>query len=431
MSRGWTALCVLALGATGAGGDVPITGGSPAQQQQLRDAYNAIPVCIRNCDGKPVPIVISQTADNRATYTVADDWEKRIDHRKVTFYQGLFGGEAFDQAQKKVLCATSDDFKWLLDPTRVMLHELAHHVHYACKSGDKKNEDLINEFAALKGGYDDKIKAALADKTLTDLSNDMGRLMDQRPTTPDANSLEYQRWGTTRSNERTQDKIALAEYYIKSFQVDVDRIFKWEPELRWEWKDGKGWFHYADGAVLPRQRRRTSPLTEAEKKELAHNRERVQHFTNEARRFLRKLEEAKRKLAEAEAALAEQIEAWEKELCRVQRDYMARYKTHNFPMRSRYDDHAADDADGGEYFAIFVETLIYDHDVFCGSGYSDDERKWLAENSSGCLRQLSGLAGGLAPCFPDDENAAQTAQALGNFTENMNPGRDMCEENDL
>lgn len=99
---------------------------------------------------------------------------------------------------------------------------------------------------------------------------------------------------------------------------------------------------------------------------------------------------------------------------------MQRYQGHGMPARDPLDSHAID-GEGGEYFAIAVETLVYDHDTFCGPSYSDEERKWLADNYGDCLKQLSGLGNGLAPCYPGSEDTAkQTAQDTETFTSNMN-----------
>lgn len=78
-------------------------------------------------------------------------------------------------------------------------------------------------------------------------------------------------------------------------------------------------------------------------------------------------------------------------LCEVTNALDARYAAHGFPVRYPGDGpYGASDREGGEYFAMAIETLVFNPAAFAAA-YSPEEQAWLAANFGECLKTFPNL----------------------------------------
>jgi hypothetical protein len=84
--------------------------------------------------------------------------------------------------------------------------------------------------------------------------------------------------------------------------------------------------------------------------------------------------------------------AVQKMFCDLQDQLSKEYQSSPMPERYRHDRHAFDgNGPGGvfgtEYFAIAIETMLFEPDAFCAA-YSADEQAWLMKEMGKCLQPM-------------------------------------------
>lgn len=96
-------------------------------------------------------------------------------------------------------------------------------------------------------------------------------------------------------------------------------------------------------------------------------------------------------------------------MCELEELLQGEYeKEFGMPARFANDRHAFDERSGTEYFAMAIETLVYDHALFC-KVYTQAERDWLAAELGECLLQLPHRA----PCFHPPQTRKQPPKNTG------------------
>lgn len=156
---------VLVIAAAPARAGIPIEGGTPAQQQQLREVLATIPACFLQCADEPVSFNIRRSDDGAAGYG----------NGVVDVSDVMFGGAAYDRhfkkLQQKEPCLNRQNAAWLEDLRRALVHELTHHVHDTCEGGDQPGGGKLAAFLDLPGGYHDKMKRLQDDERLEKLED--------------------------------------------------------------------------------------------------------------------------------------------------------------------------------------------------------------------------------------------------------------------
>lgn len=155
-------LGALLLGAGPNVADIPIRGGTPAQQEQLRDVLATLPACFLRCADAPPKFQIRRSDDGAAAYDEVT--------RTVSISDVMFGGAAYDRhfekLQQREPCLTRDNAAWLEDLPRALVHELSHHVHDTCNGGAQSGGGKLAAFLKLPGGYRDKLRRLQDDAEL-------------------------------------------------------------------------------------------------------------------------------------------------------------------------------------------------------------------------------------------------------------------------
>lgn len=199
-SIGLVALLIAAV--PGPNASALVTGGTPAQNETVQAAVNKVPECLRECDGKKIPVVILEDVPGSAhsginafygagglgTEVTKEDGTKipiklangealpaaAQSGRVIAILPGQIPGEAqtayLDEYEKSI-CGNKKAYRaWSANLDSALVHEYAHHFQLGgCnQKGKKSNKALVDEFLAVK--YAKTSAAVKNDRTLAALN---------------------------------------------------------------------------------------------------------------------------------------------------------------------------------------------------------------------------------------------------------------------